>query len=71
MPGGTVPMLYARTLERAAVLVGGMDQLARHLHVTPSHLARWLAGKEPVPPGVFLRAVDLIAAREDTTDPES
>jgi hypothetical protein len=62
--------VYARTLRRAAEIVGGDRELAVKLRVTPSHLALWLAGSELPPMDVFLKAVDLVtdqAVRE--TDP--
>ena len=52
--------VHARTLQRAAQLVGGLEQLAYRLDVTPSHLALWVADTEPTPPNIFLKAVDLI-----------
>ena len=52
--------VHAQTLKRAAQLVGGLEQLAYRLDVTPSHLALWVAATEPTPPNVFLKAVDLI-----------
>ena len=55
-----MPTLYARTLSRAAEVVGGEDQLALQLRVTPSHLALWLAGKASPPDDVFLKAVDIV-----------
>ncbi len=52
--------VQARPLKRAAQLVGGLEQLAYRLEVTPSHLALWVAATEPTPPNVFLKAVDVI-----------
>ena len=52
--------LYVKTLQRAAEIVGGEQELAMRLRVTPSHLALWLRGIEPPPGAVFLRAVDLV-----------
>jgi hypothetical protein len=49
------------TLRRAAQIVGGEQQLAIQLRVTPSHLALWLRGVEPTPSHVFLRAVDVVS----------
>ena len=53
--------VYARTLERAAEMVGGTEQLAFRLKVTASRVAHWIDGSAPTPPDVFLKAVDLIA----------
>ena len=58
--GREVSTVHARTLQRAAQLVGGLEQLAYRLDVTPSHLALWVADTEPTPPNIFLKAVDLI-----------
>jgi hypothetical protein len=52
--------VHVRTLRRAAVLVGGEQELALRLKVTPSHLVLWLAGVEVPPADVFLRAVDIV-----------
>jgi DNA-binding transcriptional regulator YdaS (Cro superfamily) len=59
-----MPTLYARTLKRAAEIVGGTEQLAVHLNVVPSHLALWISGAAPTPPDVFLKAVDLISEHD-------
>lgn len=55
-----MPDVRARTLKRAAVIMGGEEQLALHLKVTPSHLALWIQGTESPPDHIFLRAVDLV-----------
>jgi len=52
--------VYARTLKRAAEIIGGDTALAVWLHVTPSHLALWLSGTEDAPVEVFLKAVDVV-----------
>jgi hypothetical protein len=61
--GGAVSEVYIRTLMRAAQIVGGPQELAFKLKVTPSHLALWMSGAEPCPPNVFLQAVDLVLER--------
>jgi hypothetical protein len=55
-----LPTVYARTLRRAAEIVGGDAALATWLRVTPSHLALWLADAETPPMEVFLKAVDVV-----------
>jgi DNA-binding transcriptional regulator YdaS (Cro superfamily) len=55
-----VPTLYARTLSRAAELVGGEEKLALQLRVAPSQLTLWLAGRSTPPGDVFLSAVDIV-----------
>jgi DNA-binding transcriptional regulator YdaS (Cro superfamily) len=55
-----MPTVYARTLKRAAQVIGGAEQLALRLNVKPSHLALGMRGVVSTPPDVFLKAVDLI-----------
>lgn len=66
-------IVYFRTLQKAADLLGGRKQLARHLRVPMDVLENWISGKEVPPIGVFLRAVDLVldetAAPPRDTDP--
>ena len=57
---GDLPDVYVRTLERAAQIAGGEQELALRLKITPSHLALWIHGVERPPVDVFLRAVDLV-----------
>jgi len=45
--------------------LGGEEQLARHLKVTPSHLALWIRGIETPPTEFFLKAVDVIMENEN------
>ena len=52
--------VHVRTLMRAAEIVGGAQELAFKLKVTPSHLSLWMAGLEPCPGHIFLKAVDLV-----------
>ena len=59
-PGDRLPTLYAGTLERAAELVGGEEQLALRLLVTPSHLALWMRGLASPPGDIFLKAADIV-----------
>ena len=60
----TVPALtasiYRRTLQKAAELMGGREELARELGASVAELNDWLAAKAPVPPAIFLSAVDLV-----------
>lgn len=55
-----MPSVYARTLVRAAEIIGGELELALRLQVTPSHLHLWIRGLSEPPRDVFLRAVDLV-----------
>lgn len=52
--------VHVRTLMRAAEIAGGAQELAFRLKVTPSHLSLWMAGLEPCPAQIFLKAVDLV-----------
>jgi transcriptional regulator with XRE-family HTH domain len=54
----------AKTLRRAAEIVGSEEALALRLGVTPSHLALWLRGAVEPPDGFFLRAVDIVLERD-------
>jgi len=57
-------LLGASVLHRAASLVGGAGQLRKVLHVSALSLGVWMAGAEPPPRDVFLKAVDIIADYE-------
>jgi hypothetical protein len=56
--------VHVRTLMRAAEIVGGAQELAFKLKVTPSHLSLWMAGLEPCPSQIFLKAVDLVLEKD-------
>lgn len=70
-------LIHARTLQRAAEIAGGEQQLAFRLKVTPSHLSLWLGGLADPPGDVFLRAVDLVIEKDlaalsfPTSNPET
>ena len=53
--------------ERAALIKGGYEQLARSLNVSVPLLHAWRDGSLPVPGEMFLRIVDVLAA--DDLDP--
>lgn len=55
-----MPNLYARTLKRAAQVVGGAEPLAARLNVSETRLTFWINGAAPTPADIFLKAVDLI-----------
>jgi DNA-binding transcriptional regulator YdaS (Cro superfamily) len=59
-----LPDVHVRTLLRAAEIAGGAQELAFRLKVTPSHLSLWMAGLEPCPGHVFLKAVDLVLEKD-------
>lgn len=56
----------SRGLRRAASLYGER-QVRAILQVPPSLLERWTQGLEPVPPELFLKVVNLLAAAEAGT----
>lgn len=51
---------YARTLQQAAEVVGGEENLATTLDVAPEALRRWLSGEESPPIQFHLAALDLV-----------
>jgi DNA-binding transcriptional regulator YiaG len=54
--------IHTRTLEKAAQILGGQAELARHLHVGSEELAAWMEGRSELPTPLFIAAVDVIAA---------
>ena len=59
-----MPTVWARTLRRAAELVGGELALATKLNVKPSDLTAWLGGESKPPAEIFLKAADIIGAHD-------
>jgi hypothetical protein len=57
--------VYSRTLQRACEILGGIRQLAEHLHVDPAELARWIDARAQPPLDVFLAAVDVVVLHAD------
>lgn len=64
MPVNAQECLGARVLCRAAEILGGRPQLRRYLRVSALSLGVWMAGTEPPPTEVFLKAVDVIVDRD-------
>jgi hypothetical protein len=58
------PGVRARALRRACEILGGEAPLSRYLRVSALSVAVWIAGAEPPPTDVFLKAVDVIMDRE-------
>ena len=52
-----IPM---RAVERAAELAQGIEALALYLGVPPAAVAAWIQGTSEIPPGPFLKAVEII-----------
>jgi hypothetical protein len=52
--------VYARTLHRACLVLGGVEQLAKHLEASDVDLRRWLRGEVQPPERIFLAAVEVV-----------
>jgi hypothetical protein len=52
--------VYARTLHRACLVLGGIQQLAKHLEVLEASLRPWITGEEEPPERVFLACVEIV-----------
>jgi hypothetical protein len=71
-----MPNLRARTLARAAVILGGVERLAEELAISLAIVGRYIRGEAVVPPEVFLRAIEIIndgavvAARAKKQEPK-
>lgn len=59
-----MPTVYARTLRRAAEVVGGVRELGSQLKVPTEELMGWMDGTKRVPQEIFLRAVDIVTAHD-------
>lgn len=57
-----MPTVYARTLRRAAEIVGGVQQLGSQLGVASEDLVYWVQSTKQVPQEIFLKAVDIVVA---------
>ena len=56
---------HARALHRACLILGGADQLSRHLGVSEAALRAWLEGREDPPQMVFLATVEIVLLHLD------
>jgi hypothetical protein len=54
--------LEARTVLRAADIVGGLDRLAARLGARGEDLEAWLAGTVAFPEHIYQRCVDIVVA---------
>jgi hypothetical protein len=59
-----MPTVHARTVRRAAEIVGGIELLAGQLDVRDGNLKKWLEGELPVPQQVFFRCIDIVNAHQ-------
>jgi len=52
--------LHSRLLRKLADVLGGTEPVRRALMVPSADMSRWIAGVEPMPPSVFVKATDLL-----------
>jgi hypothetical protein len=52
---------YTRTINRAIATMGSADQLATALGASVAEVQSWAGGIEDPPPGIFLKAIDIVA----------
>jgi hypothetical protein len=52
--------VHSRTLHRACLILGGINQLAKHLGVPETDLRHWMAGSLKTPEAAFLAAVEVL-----------
>jgi hypothetical protein len=57
----------ARALHRACLILGGVEQLSRHLGVSELAVRAWLEGHEDPPQMVFLAAVEIVLLHLDNS----
>ena len=54
-----VSELHARLLERAVRILGGAEEVADYLGVSPGWIRIWMRGLSTLPDDLFLKLVDL------------
>jgi hypothetical protein len=59
-----MPTVHARTVLRAAEIVGGVEELAAQLEVGDASIKKWMEGQLAVPQEIFLRCVDIVNAHQ-------
>ena len=59
--------VQARSLHRACLIVGGIEQLANRLQVAKDILERWMLGQGEPPQLVFYAAVEIVLLYVDAT----
>ena len=60
---------YRRVIARVALFEGGTERLAIRLGVSSALLLRWIEGREPTPPDMFLRCVGYLLDHQLPSDP--
>jgi hypothetical protein len=58
--------IYMRSVEHAAELAGGYDELASRLGVSTAEVIAWTAGARTPPTASFLRVLDCIMVETQT-----
>src|SRR3954462_15229055 len=58
--GGKPDTLHSRLLRKLADILGGTEAVRRALMVPTSDMSRWIAGAEPMPAAIFVKATDLL-----------
>jgi hypothetical protein len=53
--------VYTRTMRSAVEAIGSPAQLAKVLGASAGEIEAWASGHTIPPPGVFLRAIDLLS----------
>lgn len=55
-----MPNVRTKTLQRAALAIGGEERLAQVLDVPPEQARGWLSGKVYPPTSIYHQALDLL-----------
>ena len=53
--------VYTRTMRSAVDALGGSAQLGKVLGASAGEIEAWASGHTIPPPGIFLRAIDLLS----------
>lgn len=61
--------VYARTLHRACLVLGGADRLAEHLRVPSAKLMLWLQGEEKPDEQAFIACVEIVLLQAEGPAP--
>jgi hypothetical protein len=61
--------VYARTMHRACLVLGGVDRLADHLGVPSLLLQLWLRGEDKPADAAFLACVEIVLLQADGRGP--
>jgi hypothetical protein len=59
--GPVADTVYTRTVRRAMDDVGGVDELAALLKVSPAQIESWLSGKSSPGNAEFLQMLDIVS----------